>query len=82
MDVSMPISCVVPSLDGPVLVVLAGTTSPVGLAEIHRRTGRGSKSGIPHVLRRIVESGLIHEVPGGFVLNREQYRCTYRVRRW
>lgn len=76
MDVSMPISCVVPSLDGPVLVVLAGTTSPVGLAEIHRRTGRGSKSGILHVLRRIVESGLIHEVPGGFVLNREHIAAT------
>ena len=68
MDVSMPISCVVPSLDGPVLAVLAGTTGPVGLTEIHRRTGRGSKSGILHVLRRMEESGLIHEVLGGFVL--------------
>lgn len=76
MDVSMPISCVVPSLDGPVLAALAGTTGPVGLTEIHRRTGRGSKSGILHVLRRMVESGLIHEVPGGFVLNREHIAAT------
>lgn len=71
MDVSMPISSVVPSLDGPVLAVLAGTTGPTGLAEIHRRAGRGSKSGVRQVLMRMVESGLIHEIPGGFVLNRK-----------
>ena len=70
MDVSMPISSVVPSLDGPVLVVLAGTNGPTGLAEIHRRAGRGSKSGVRQVLMRMVEDGLVHEVPGGFVLNR------------
>ncbi|MHB1090490.1 MAG: nucleotidyltransferase domain-containing protein [Ilumatobacteraceae bacterium] len=66
----MPISSVVPSLDGPVLTVLAGTTGPVGLAEIHRRAGRGSKSGVRQVLMRMVEDGLVSEVPGGFVLNR------------
>lgn len=71
MDVSMPISSVVPSLDGPVLAFLAATTGPVGLAEVHRRVGRGSKSGVRHVLLRMVEAGLVHEVPGGFVLNRK-----------
>lgn len=71
MDVSMPISAVVPSLDGPVLAALAATTGPVGLAELHRRAGRGSKSGVREVLHRMIEDGLVHDVPGGFVLNRE-----------
>ncbi len=71
MDVSMPISSVVPSLDGPVLAFLSGTTEPADLAEVHRRVGRGSKSGVRHVLLRMVATGLVHEVPGGFVLNRQ-----------
>ena len=71
MDVSMPISSVVPSLDGPVLVALAATTAPTSLAEVHRRAGRGSKSGVREVLLRMIEVGLVDDVPGGFVLNRE-----------
>lgn len=71
MDVSMPITTVVPSLDGPVLAALAATTSPMGLADVHARAGRGSKSGVRSVLLRLVEAGLVREVPGGYVLNRE-----------
>ena len=71
MDVSMPISSVVPSLDGPVLVALAATTAPTSLAEVHRRAGRGSKSGVREVLLRMIDVGLVDDVPGGFVLNRE-----------
>lgn len=70
MDVSSPISTVIPSLDGPVLACLAATTAPLGLAEIHRLAGQGSKSGVRQVLIRMVESGIISEIPGGFVLNR------------
>ncbi len=71
MDVSMPISTVVPSLDGPVLAALAGTASPLGLAEVHARSGRGSKSGVRSVLLRMVDEGLVLDVPGGYVLNRD-----------
>ncbi len=71
MDVSMPITTVVPSLDGPVLVALAATASPLGLAAVHARAGRGSKSGVRAVLLRMVEQGLVLEVPGGYVLNRD-----------
>ena len=67
----MPISSVVPSLDGPVLVALAATTAPASLAEVHRRAGRGSKSGVREVLLRMIDVGLVDDVPGGFVLNRE-----------
>jgi predicted nucleotidyltransferase len=71
MDVSLPITTVVPSLDGPVLAALAATTTPMGLATVHARAGRGSKSGIRTVLLRMVEEGLVLDVPGGYVLNRD-----------
>jgi len=71
MDVSMPIATVVPSLDGPVMAALAATTSPLGLAAVHSRSGRGSKSGVRSVLLRMVGEGLVLEVPGGYALNRE-----------
>jgi predicted nucleotidyltransferase len=71
MDVSLPITTVVPSLDGPVLAALAATSSPMGLAAVHARAGRGSKSGVRSVLLRMVDEGLVLEIPGGYVLNRD-----------
>lgn len=71
VDVSMPITTIIPSLDGPVLAALASTTTPMGLADVHARAGRGSKSGIRSVLLRMVDEGLVHDVPGGYVLNRD-----------
>lgn len=71
MDVSMPITTVVPSLDGPVLAALAATATPMGLADVHMRAGLGSKSGVRSVLLRMVDEGLVLEVPGGYVLNRD-----------
>ena len=71
VDVAVPLRSVVPTLDGPVVAVLATTTAPLSLAEVHRRAGGGSKSGIRRVLLRLVTEGLVHEVPGGYVLNRD-----------
>lgn len=71
MDVAVPLRAVVPTLDGPVVAVLAATTAPLSLAEVHRRAGDGSKSGIRRVLLRLAAEGLVLEVPGGYVLNRD-----------
>ena len=71
MDVAVPLRAVVPTLDGPVMAVLAATTAPLSLAEVYRRAGDGSKSGIRRVLLRLVAEGLVREVPGGYVLNRD-----------
>ncbi len=71
MDVALPLRSVVPTLDGPVVGVLAATTAPLSLAEVHRRAGGGSKSGIRRVLLRLVAEGVVHEVPGGYALNRD-----------
>src|SRR5690606_33562771 len=59
MDVSMPITTVVPSLDGPVLAALAGTSGAMELGVLHDRAGRGSRSGVRSVLLRMVEVGLV-----------------------
>lgn len=71
MDVRSPISSVVPSLDGAALGALAGTTAPLNLSTVHRLAGRGSVSGVRRVLVRLVRAGIVLEVPGGYVLNRE-----------
>jgi predicted nucleotidyltransferase len=71
VDVALPLRSVVPTLDGPVLAVLAATSAPLSLAEVHRRAGEGSKSGIRRVLLRLVGEGIVLEVPGGYVLNRD-----------
>lgn len=71
MDLSIPIASIIPSLDGPVLVALAGTSSPLTLSDVHRLAGRGSLSGVRRVLRRMVDVGLVDERAGGYVLNRD-----------
>jgi len=71
MDLSHPIRCVVPSLDGPVLEALTSTTSPASLTEVRRRAGLGSLSGVRKVLRRLAEQGVVHHDPAGYALNRD-----------
>lgn len=71
MDVSLPISSVIPSLDGPVLVALASTTGPSSLTQVRKRAGHGSLSGVRKVLQRLIEHGVAHHGPGGYALNRE-----------
>jgi hypothetical protein len=58
MDIAHPIRAVVPSLDGPVLEALAGTTLPLTTLEIHRLAGVGSSMGVRRVLERLAEQGI------------------------
>lgn len=71
MNIGSPISSVIPTLDAPVLEVLVPSAVPLSLTEIGRRSRRGALSGIRLVLQRLVAEGLVLEVPGGYVLNRE-----------
>jgi predicted nucleotidyltransferase len=71
MDVGSPISSVIPSLDGSVLAALAGTTAPLSLTAVYKLAGRGSLSGVRRVLLRLVATGIVLDVPGGYVLNRD-----------
>jgi predicted nucleotidyltransferase len=72
VDVSLPIRSVIPSLDGPVLAALSATSEPASLTAVHRLTGGvGSLNGVRNVLLRLVDAGIVDDVPGGYVLNRE-----------
>ena len=64
-----------PTLEGPVLDVLAHTTRPLTGREIARLASRGSERGVRLVLHRLVAQGLVTAREAGsaslFVLNRE-----------
>lgn len=75
MDVSRPMAALVPTLDGPVLEVLARTLRPATGREVHRLAGVGSESGVRLVLGRLVEHGLVKASQAGratlYVANRD-----------
>jgi predicted nucleotidyltransferase len=75
MDLSQPISTVVPSLDGPVLAVLARTTEPLTGRRVQQLAGVGSEPGVRRVLQRLTATGLVGAAQAGastlYVLNRQ-----------
>jgi predicted nucleotidyltransferase len=60
MDLNSPISTVVPSLDGPVLQVLAQADDGLSGRQIHKLAGAGSVAGVRLVLQRLAATGLVH----------------------
>ena len=60
MDLASPISTVVPSLDGPVLLVLAAAEEGLSGRQIHKLAGAGSVAGVRLVLQRLASTGLVH----------------------
>jgi predicted nucleotidyltransferase len=75
MDVAFPHSAVSPTLEGDVLVVLAGTTRPLTGREVARLARRGTQPAVAAALSRLVRQGLVHreEIGGSFLhtLNRD-----------
>ena len=75
MDVASPHSAVSPTLEGDVLVVLAGTTRPLTGREVARLARRGTQPAVAAALSRLVRQGLVHreEIGGAFLhtLNRD-----------
>ncbi len=60
MDIAHPIHALVPTLDGPVLEVLARTNRPLSGGEVHRLAGSGSPNGIRLALTRLAAQGVVH----------------------
>lgn len=81
MDLSRPFRVITPTLDGDVLGVLAGTTSPLTGREIVRLLGLSSHEGVRRVLLRLVEQGIVSRHRAGqafqFRLNREHLAAPY-----
>ncbi len=75
MDLGRPHASLCPSLDGDVLVVLAGTSRALTGREVARLVKRGSPSGVNLALRRLADQGVIDARSAGravlYSLNRE-----------
>jgi predicted nucleotidyltransferase len=75
MDLSQPISTVIPTLDGPVLTVLSRTTQPLTGRKVHQLASGGSESGTRRVLQRLASTGLVTATEVGsavqYALNRD-----------
>lgn len=59
MDLSYPFHVIVPTLEGPVLTVLARTTRPLTGREIHRLAEVGSPGGVRLALTRLTRQGVV-----------------------
>jgi len=74
MDVARPYTAISPSVDTAVLIVLVGSSVPRSGREIARRAGR-SKTGVQHVLDRLVDQGIVERLVAGnahlYSLNRD-----------
>jgi hypothetical protein len=75
VDLTFPQSAVTPTLEGDVLVVLAGTTRPLTGREVARLARRGTPPAVAAALTRLVRQGLVRreELGGAFLhtLNRD-----------
>jgi Nucleotidyltransferase domain len=59
VDLTDPTRAVTPTLDGPVLAVLARAGRPLTVGEIAQQAVRGSEIGIRRSVARLVEQGLV-----------------------
>lgn len=59
MDLSDPTRAVVPTLDGPVLAVLATAGRPLTVGQVAADVARGSEIGVRRSLARLVEQGTV-----------------------
>ncbi|MHB8671379.1 MAG: nucleotidyltransferase domain-containing protein [Acidimicrobiales bacterium] len=59
MDLCDPTRAVTPTLDGPVLAVLASAGRPLTVGEVAAQAARGSEIGIRRSLARLVEQGIV-----------------------
>lgn len=61
MDFSQPFRTLAPTLDGPVLRVLAKSTSPMTRRQVTDLVDRASEAGVRKVLNRLAEQGTVIE---------------------
>lgn len=75
MELQRPLAVVTPSVDGDVLVVLAGADSEFTPPQVQRMVGRWSEDGVRKALDRLVTQGVVRRRVAGaaglYTLNRE-----------
>jgi predicted nucleotidyltransferase len=84
MNLSDPTRAVTPTLDGPILAVLAAAGKPLTVGEVARQASRGSEIGIRRGLARLVEQGIVQATVMGrnqvHELNRDHIAAEIAVR--
>ena len=65
VDLTDPTRAVTPTLDGPVLAVLAAAGRAMTVGEIAAQTARGSEIGVRRSLGRLVEQGIVRATEMG-----------------
>lgn len=65
MDLSDPTHSIVPTLDGPVLAVLAASGSPMTVGDVAKQVVRGSEIGVRRSLARLVDEGIVRATEMG-----------------
>lgn len=75
MDLTQPLSSLIPSVDGDVLTVLARTQAPLTGRRIASLARKGSRPAVQAVLDRLVDHGVVYAEPAGsarlYTLNRD-----------
>jgi hypothetical protein len=62
MNLSDPTRAVTPTLDGPVLAVLAAAGRPLSVGQVAQQATRGSEIGIRRSLARLVDQGIVRAI--------------------
>jgi predicted nucleotidyltransferase len=65
MDLGDPTRAITPTLDGPVLAVLASAGRPLTVGQVAAQTARGSEIGVRRSLGRLVEQGIVRATESG-----------------
>ena len=65
MDMGDPTRSVTPTLDGPVLAVLASAGRPLTVGDVATATSRGSEIGVRRCLARLVDQGIVQATEMG-----------------
>lgn len=65
MNLSDPTRAVTPTLDGPVLAVLASSGSPLTVGQVAKLVPRGSEIGVRRCLARLVGEGIVKSTEMG-----------------
>ncbi len=83
MNLSKPLTSLIPTLEGDVLTVLAGAESAFTGRQIHRVIGKNSQKGVANVLIKLAVQGLVTTEAAGssslYKLNREHLLASYIV---
>jgi predicted nucleotidyltransferase len=72
MDVTLPMSSVIPSVEGSVFQALSRSTEPMSLSQVHRLIDGWSMSGVRKSLVNLVDTGIVlaSGSPPRYALNR------------